>query len=94
MTLSIEQLAIHMVGAQNVVRFARDAAMSEPDVRRLLSDHGFAVVNLTCHLHDRDQMLEYRMAIRTVDPANLSRLAEALRSSTVVRGFTVSPSGD
>jgi putative Mg2+ transporter-C (MgtC) family protein len=40
------------------------------------------------------QVFEYRMVIRTTDPANTSRLADALRQLDLVREFRISPTGD
>jgi putative Mg2+ transporter-C (MgtC) family protein len=80
--------------AQCVLRFARETAASEEDVRQLLSSHHFVIVNLAYGLDEHAGTFEYRMAVRTVDPANMSRLGEAVRNLPLVRGFTLSASGD
>ena len=82
------------VYAQCSLRFARDGAVSEDEVRKLLTDHRFDVVTLAYNLDAGDQVFEYRMAVRTVDPANMSRLSATVRSMTSVRGFTLSASSD
>ncbi|HUL60345.1 MAG TPA: MgtC/SapB family protein [Anaeromyxobacteraceae bacterium] len=80
--------------ARHVVRFERGTAMSEANLRSLLSKHGFKVSDLSYALVDADQVFEYRMAIRTYRSENLARLAETLGRLPAVRGFTIRPSGD
>ncbi len=80
--------------ARHVIRFARGAAMSQPEIRELLTDHGFKVSDFSYALADGEQMLEYRMAIRTLRSENLARLAETLGALPKVRGFSIAPSGD
>jgi putative Mg2+ transporter-C (MgtC) family protein len=90
----IENSLPAQVYAQCVLRIARDGAFSEEDVRRLLAEHRFTVLNLAYGLDGRDGTFEYRMAIRTLDQANLSRLSAAVRNLPGVQGFTLSPAGD
>ncbi|HET8541907.1 MAG TPA: MgtC/SapB family protein [Anaeromyxobacter sp.] len=80
--------------ARHAIRFDRGAVMPEPDVRKLLSEHGFKAANVSYHLSDDGDVIEYRMAIRTVKSDNLRRLAEALAALPAVRGFTIEPSAD
>jgi putative Mg2+ transporter-C (MgtC) family protein len=82
------------VYAQNIVRFARNGAIGEKGLRRLLAEHGFSIVSLSYHLTDDEQCVEYRMAVRTLQVENIGRLAETLGRLSDVRGFTLSPSGD
>jgi putative Mg2+ transporter-C (MgtC) family protein len=80
--------------ARHAIRFAREAVMPELEVRTLLGNHGFKVSNLAYELRDGEQVLEYRMAIRTVKSDNLRRLAETLAGLASVRGFSIEPSAD
>jgi putative Mg2+ transporter-C (MgtC) family protein len=80
--------------AQHAIRFDRGAALPEPEVRKLLGEHGFKVSNIAYHLSDDGRTLEYRMAIRTVKSDNLRRLAETLAALPAVRGFSLEPSVD
>jgi len=80
--------------ARHAVRFERGAVMAEADVRVLLGNHGFKVSNMAYELLDEGQLLEYRMAIRTVKSDNLRRLAETLAGLPSVRGFSIEPSAD
>ena len=90
----IENRLPAQVYAQCALRVARDGATAEEDVRRLLSEHRFTILNLAYGLDPDDGTFEYRMAVRTLDPANLSRLGAAVRSLPEVRGFTLSAAGD
>jgi putative Mg2+ transporter-C (MgtC) family protein len=82
------------VYAQLALRFARDVALSDEEIRRLLSEHRFDLVNLSYHLDATDGSFEYRMAIRTVDPTAMARLGATVRGIPSVRGFSLSASGD
>jgi putative Mg2+ transporter-C (MgtC) family protein len=82
------------VFARHAVQFARASAMSQAAVRALLSEHGFTVSDFSYSLDTGADVLEYRMAIQTVHPENMDRLAETLSALQSVRGFTISPAGD
>jgi putative Mg2+ transporter-C (MgtC) family protein len=79
--------------AHHYVRFARSVVMPEEELKRLLAAHGFSVANMSYRITD-DDLFEYRMVMRTLDPANASRLAEVLRLHPSVREFRISPTGD
>ncbi len=80
--------------ARHVVRFARGEVMPERDLRKLLTEHGFKVSDLSYALVYEEQVFEYRMAIQTLRSENMARLAETLGALPKIRGFTISPSGD
>lgn len=80
--------------AHHHIRFHRQDAMPEPEVRKLLQDHGFSISNLTYRLASDGQYFEYRMIIRTKDHTNSARLAESLRKLERVSEFRISPTGD
>ena len=80
--------------AQFIVRFARDAAMPEPELRELVREVGFAVANLHYRLTEDGRHYEYRMMIRTLRPENLGRLSELLLRIPAVVDFRISPTGD
>lgn len=77
--------------AHHVLRFAREDAFSEGEVRALLDQHEFKISNLAYELSHDDQLFEYRMTIRTVQVENFMRLAESLGRLPRVRGFVISP---
>jgi len=80
--------------AQFVVRFARDSAMPEAQLRALVSGAGFTVANLHYRLTEDGRHYEYRMMIRTLKPENLGRLSELLLRTPSVLDFRIAPTGD
>jgi putative Mg2+ transporter-C (MgtC) family protein len=80
--------------ARNVLRFRRDEAPPEAELRAMLARHGFTVSGLAYDLADEGETFQYRMYLRTVDPENVSRLAAALKALPALRGFELSPSND
>ena len=82
------------VYAHHHIQLHRDTAMPEAELRSLLAKHGFSIANMAYRVNDGGQFFEYRMILRTIDPANTSRLADALRKLDVVREFRISPTGE
>jgi putative Mg2+ transporter-C (MgtC) family protein len=80
--------------AQFVVRFARDKAMPELEVRRLLNDYGFTVANLNYRLDVESDFFEYQMVIRTTGADNTRNLTQALNEVEAVKEYRLSPTGD
>lgn len=80
--------------AQFILKCARDAAMSESELRALVSGLGFTIANLQYRLVDEGKNFEYRMMIRTQKPDNLRRLSEALMAQPHILEFRISPTGD
>jgi putative Mg2+ transporter-C (MgtC) family protein len=80
--------------AHFVVRFARGATLPEPEMRKLVGEHGFSIANLSYRLNGEEGFFEYRMVICTDDAANARALAETLSRLEVVKEFRVSPTGD
>lgn len=80
--------------AQFVVRFARNEAMPEIEMRRLLEDYDFTIANLNYQLDVEADFFEYQMVIRTNQAGNASRLTQALNSIASVKAYRVSPTGD
>jgi len=80
--------------AHFVVRFTRETAMSEPEMRGLLAEHGFSIANLNYRLDDKDDFFEYRMVIATSRRDNARKLSETLNATRSVREFRLSPTSD
>jgi putative Mg2+ transporter-C (MgtC) family protein len=80
--------------SQFVVRFGRDKAMPEAQLRRLLNDYGFTVANLNYRLDVEADFIEYQMIIRTTQAENASKLTQALNVIEAVKEYRVSPTGD
>jgi putative Mg2+ transporter-C (MgtC) family protein len=60
------------------VRFARNAVMPEPSLRELVERHGLDAHNVSYRLRGDVDQFEYRMVLRTLNPANLRRLSDTL----------------
>jgi putative Mg2+ transporter-C (MgtC) family protein len=80
--------------ASFVVRFKRDAAISEADLRKLVAGHGFSLYNMSYRLHGQVDILEYRTIIRTMVPANLARLAASLSGDARVMEYRIAPTSE
>jgi len=80
--------------ASFVVRFKREAAISEADLRKLVADHGFTLYNMSYRLHGEFDVLEFRTVIRTMQPANLARLSRTLSADTRVMDYRIAPTSE
>jgi putative Mg2+ transporter-C (MgtC) family protein len=75
------------------VKFPREARLSEEEVREFVSTRGFSIGSLDCRYRAEPGVLEYRMVIRTIDPANVRRLSKDLCDMPISE-FLLSPMGD
>jgi putative Mg2+ transporter-C (MgtC) family protein len=82
------------IHALHELRFARDQAMHEDDVRALLQHHGFGIANISYRLDQEGRIFEYRMTIFTLDGKNLGRLAHTLSGLPNILEFRISPAED
>lgn len=76
------------------VRFVRDGVMPEPDLRQLVSQHGFSVYNLNYRLTAEGSQFEYRMVLRAVGADGVRGLSDALRSNREVLEYRIAPASD
>jgi putative Mg2+ transporter-C (MgtC) family protein len=65
--------------------------MPEPDLRRLLGEHGFSIANLSYRLSDNGKLFEYGMVIKSRDRRNAETLSQHLCRLPEVR---IAPTGD
>jgi putative Mg2+ transporter-C (MgtC) family protein len=80
--------------AHHSLTFARDAVITEDDLRRLIGEHGFSIANLSYRLSDGGKLFEYGMVIKTRDRRNAEALSEHLRRLPEVLEFRIAPTGD
>jgi putative Mg2+ transporter-C (MgtC) family protein len=80
--------------AHFMVRFQRHGGMPEPELRRVVTEHGFSIANLTYRLTGEGKHFEYRMVVRTLDPDNLRALSETLNGLPTVLEYRIAPTGD
>jgi putative Mg2+ transporter-C (MgtC) family protein len=76
------------------IRFDRNDAVPEDEIRDLLRKHGFTIANMSYRVTDDGASFEYRMVIRTTDANNTRMLADYLRKWQRILAFQVSPTGD
>ena len=81
------------VCAHHSLTFERGAGMAEPQVRRLIGEHGFSIANLSHHLTDGGRF-EYGMVIKTRDEQNVDALSRHLSRLPEVMEFRIDPVGD
>lgn len=80
--------------AHHWLRFLRDKAMPEDEVRALMGSHGFTIANLSYRLTESGKVFEYKMTIRTRDRKAAEALSRHLRDIPEVVEFRISPTGD
>lgn len=76
------------------VRFARDAVMPEPELRQLVSQHGFSVYNLNYRLSAEGSQFEYRMVLRAVGAGGVRALSDTLKANRQVLEYRIAPASD
>jgi putative Mg2+ transporter-C (MgtC) family protein len=79
--------------AHFIVRFARERALSEAEMRGMLKEHGFTVGTISYRLDLDANFFEYRMIIRSRRGDNAKRFADALSKLDAVKEFRVVPTG-
>ena len=77
-----------------MVRFKRDAVITEPGLRTLVESTGFSLHNLSYRLHGDVGQFEYRMVLRTMHASNARALSDKLRADPAVLEFRIAPTGD
>lgn len=80
--------------AQFILKFDRKSAMSQPELKKLVSSLGFTIANLQYRLIQDGKRFEYRMMLRTQNSDNLLHLSDALLSIATVEEFRIFPTGD
>ena len=80
--------------AHHWIKFSREAALSQAEIRALIEKHGFGIANLSCRLTDQGRSFEYRMVIRTRKRDRTEQLADDLLKRPEVKEFRISPAGD
>jgi putative Mg2+ transporter-C (MgtC) family protein len=73
------------------LRFRRDAALTEDEVRRLIDGYGFSVANLSYRLVDEGRYFEYRMVIRSLAREGTQALAQHLLKVPELIEFRIAP---
>src|SRR6266852_5176019 len=77
--------------AHHTIRFEREAIIPEPDLRKLIGEHGFTIANLSHRLTEVGKVFEYRMVIRTRDRDAAERLSQHLCTLPGIIEFRIAP---
>ena len=77
-----------------VVRFAREGALSESELRELVGSHGFSIANFTYRLEAEGRIRRHSMVLRSANRESAGRLAVALERNPAVLEFRIAPTGD
>jgi len=80
--------------AHHVVRFFKDATMTEEQYRKLIKDHGFFIASISYRMESSSNYLEYRLVIWTYDQKNTRKLVQTLAARNDITEFRFSPSQD
>jgi putative Mg2+ transporter-C (MgtC) family protein len=76
------------------VRFTRQAALSEKELRQLVHSHGFSIAGFSYRLDAEGRVLRHSMVIRCTDPSSAGRLSETLERNEGVVEFRIAPTSD
>ncbi len=80
--------------ANFLVRFPREQAMPETELRRLIAEHGFDIANMSYRIAGQGREFEYQMVLRTLHAANAQTFSARLVSEPSVTEFRIAPAGD
>jgi putative Mg2+ transporter-C (MgtC) family protein len=80
--------------AHLTIKFAREATPEEPEMRALISDHGFRLSNLNYRMDVPEGFFEYRMVIQAARASKARTLTETLSKRPGIIEFSVVPTGD
>ena len=80
--------------ANFMLRFARDAAMPEEELRRLVAKHGFSIYNLSYRVTADGAQFEYRMVLRAIGRESTRALSDALKADRQVLEYRIAPASD
>ena len=79
---------------QHSIRFLKEAAMAEQEVRDLMTRHGFTIASMGYTLTNGGKYFEYDMILGTRSPERMDRLSQTLVKQDSVVGFRISPAGE
>jgi putative Mg2+ transporter-C (MgtC) family protein len=80
--------------ANFMLRFARGSTMPEPELRRLVAEHGFSIYNLSYRVTADGEQFEYRMVLRALGRESSRALSDSLRADPAVLEYRIAPASD
>ena len=90
----VEQQLPMLVYVQTLIRFQRDKAMTEPEIRTLMHENGFGISNLCYTVSNDRNFFEYDLVIKTRKEENMRRLSQCLAENKNIIEFRIAPTGD
>ena len=76
----------------HVIRYTSPKSNSE--LRRLVSEHGFSIYNLSYRLTADGEQFEYRMVLRALGRESSRALSDALKADRAVLEYRIAPASD
>jgi len=76
------------------IRFVKDAAMTEPEIRSLVASHGFTIASMGYTLTHGGKYFEYDMMLGTRSPERMDSLCQTLTKQASVVEFRIIPAGE
>jgi len=90
----VEEMLPILIYVHTFIRFYREKAMSESEIRALMREHGFGVTNL-CHAVTHDgKFYEYDLVIKSRKEENVLRLSQCLAAKDDIVEFRIAPPGE
>jgi putative Mg2+ transporter-C (MgtC) family protein len=83
-----------LVYADHSLKFDRDDAMTEPEIRETVGAHGVGIAHLSYSVVDGGAHVEYRMTLKTREIANFRALSQTLASIRRIVEYRIEPTGD
>lgn len=80
--------------AELILRYKSDVVPEESEIRNLVKDHKFHVLDLSYRLDGETDLYEYRMTLRSKHAHALAKFAKSLRSAPGIFDHRLSPKGD
>lgn len=90
----VEERLPALIYNQTFIRFQREKAMTEPEIRALMHENGFNISNLRHAITFDQKFYEYDLVIKTRKEENMRRLSQYLAENDDVIEFRISPMGE
>lgn len=90
----IESMMPSQSYAHHYLRFDRNDALPEHEIRKMIVAHGFHITNMSYRITDDGRQFEYRMMLRSSDARRISALSAYLLDLKQVKAFQISPMSD
>lgn len=87
----VERQLPMLLYVRTFIRFPRDRAMTEAEVRTLMKEHGFKVSNMCLAVTNDRQFFEYDLVINTRKERILTRLCQSLGKNGAVLNSDSAP---